>query len=123
MNIEEILNQLEYFNEEDYKYYSDFKLNRNQIKQLLDYITNLQKKVSGLETENKKLWERHNEEYSQISKAIQYVNTHKPSDTISFPLMKKYEENQVKSCFDYEFRKIYQKELLNILQGSDKEWT
>ena len=56
----------------------------------------------------------------RIDKAIEYVNTHKPSDTISFPLMKKDEENQVKSCFDYEFREIYQKELLDILQGSDK---
>lgn len=58
---------------------------------------------------------------SRIDKATEYVNTHKPSDTISFPLMKKDEENQVKSCFDYEFREIYQKELLDILQGSDKE--
>ena len=40
--IKEILIQLEYFIEENYKYYNDFELNKNQIKQLLDYITNLQ---------------------------------------------------------------------------------
>lgn len=41
--IKEILIQLEYFIEENYKYYNNFELNKNQIKQLLDYITNLQK--------------------------------------------------------------------------------
>lgn len=40
--IKEILIQLEYFIEENYKYYNNFELNENQIKQLLDYITNLQ---------------------------------------------------------------------------------
>ena len=40
--IKQLLIQLEYFIEENYKYYNDFKLNKNQIKQLLDYITNLQ---------------------------------------------------------------------------------
>ena len=106
-------------------------------KKLADYITNLQE-------ENKRLKEivenlttmtvcgdrkqiKNTAQYkldickSRIDKAIEYVNTHKPSDTISFPLMKKDEENQVKSCFDYEFREIYQKELLEILQGSDKD--
>lgn len=59
------------------------------------------------------------EEYAiRIEKAIEYINTHKVSDTISFPLMKKDEENQVKSCFDYEFDLIYKRDLLNILQGS-----
>lgn len=29
--------------------------------------------VMGLETENKKLWERHNEEHEQICKAIKYM--------------------------------------------------
>ena len=40
--IEQLLIQLEYFIEENYKYYNDVELNKNQIKQLLDYITNLQ---------------------------------------------------------------------------------
>lgn len=62
-----------------------------------------------------------NDYKTRNEKAIEYVNTHKPSDTISFPLMKKDEENQVKSCFDYEFREIYQKELLEILQEKSDE--
>lgn len=72
--------------------------------ELIDYVIELQEENSRCER--------------KIDKAIEYVNTHKPSDTISFPLMKKDEENQVKSCFDYEFREIYQKELLEILEGN-----
>lgn len=50
--IKEILIQLEYFIEENYKYYNDFELNKNQIKQLLDYITNLQQKNEYLKKQN-----------------------------------------------------------------------
>lgn len=39
--IEQLLIQLEYFIEENYKYYNNFELNKNQAKQLLDCITNL----------------------------------------------------------------------------------
>lgn len=31
--------------------------------------------IDGLETENDKLWQRHNEEHNQICKAIEYVKT------------------------------------------------
>lgn len=43
--IKQILIQLEYFIEEGYEYYNDIKLNKNQMKQLLDYITNLQQEL------------------------------------------------------------------------------
>lgn len=59
---------------------------------------------------------------SRCEKGIEYINTHKVSDTITFPLMKREQENQVKSCFDYEFEQAYKKDLLNILQnGSDSQ--
>ena len=38
-----------------------------------DEIMNVEQVIKGLETENQKLWERHNEEYNQISKAIKYI--------------------------------------------------
>ncbi len=67
--IKQLLIQLEYFIEEGYEYYNDFELNKNQIKQLLDYITNLQKtnknhskklielgnKITNLQEKNDKL--------------------------------------------------------------------
>ena len=62
--IKEILNQLEYFIEEGYEYYNDIKLNKNEVKNLLDYITNLQQ-------ENERLKEENNKSYDQIS-AILY---------------------------------------------------
>lgn len=40
--IEQLLIQLEYFIEENYKYYNNFELDKNQVKQLLDCITNLE---------------------------------------------------------------------------------
>lgn len=39
--IKEMLDKLEYFIEEGYEYYNDIKLNENEVKNLLDYITNL----------------------------------------------------------------------------------
>lgn len=105
----------------------------NDIDKVLDYITDLQQEnerlnniiKNGINEELRKeldeILKCNQAQANRIYEAIEYVNTHKPSDTISFPLMKKDEENQVKSCFDYEFREIYQKELLDILQGSDKE--
>lgn len=110
--IEEIINDLQRV--ADRKCYPEDILSGSIAQEWIVYITKLQ-------TDNKRL--QHNEKVfkGRNEKAIEYVNTHKPSDTISFPLMKKDEENQVKSCFDYEFREIYQKELLEILQGSDKE--
>lgn len=50
--IEQLLIQLEYFIEENYKYYNDVELNKNQIKQLLDYITNLQQENKRLKETN-----------------------------------------------------------------------
>lgn len=34
----------------------------------------------GLETENRKLWKRHNEEYKQICNAIEYIKKHQRKD-------------------------------------------
>lgn len=58
---------------------------------------------------------------SRIDKTVEYIETHKVSDTITFPLMKKEMEQDVKNCFDYEFNQIYKKDLLNILNGDEDE--
>ena len=70
--------------------------NGKEIKAVLDYITNLQK-------ENKKLLKKSYSDDVRITKAIEYIKTYK-NDYEPYVLS------------DYNIR-----ELLNILQGSDKD--
>lgn len=65
--IEEILSQLEHFNMEDYQYYDGFRLNKSQVNQLLDCITNLKQ-------ENEKLNNRINNCAEEILKEINKNN-------------------------------------------------
>lgn len=82
----------------------------------------LKKEIERLNKENELLKSNPNFVYvMRNNKAIEYINAHKVSDTITFPLMKKDEEQQVKNCFDYEFEQIYKKDLLKILKGEDNE--
>lgn len=53
----------------------------------------------------------------RFSKAIEYINNFNVFEKFSFPLMKKWEENQVKGSIDYELNDTLKKELLNILEG------
>lgn len=85
-------------------------LNRKDIKQLLDYITNLQKEnerlTKSVVSYDETLLKRNNEyeDYkSRNKKAIEHLKE----------VMKDEEE--------YEEDYIYNKYLLDILQGSDKE--
>ena len=58
---------------------------------------------------------------SRCKKAIEYVNNFDVFKRFSFPLMRRWEEEQVKSSIDYEFKDTLKKDLLNILQGVDEE--
>ena len=69
---------------------------------LLDYITNLQE-------ENKRLKE-------VIDKIDKYINDYNVFEVFSFPLMKRWEEEQVKSSIDYEFKTSLIKYLKDILK-------
>ena len=116
-------------------------LSEKEKRILLDYITILQQKVEQLEKENKELnrmcelygqslynadltkAEKKVEQLENIRKeAIDCLNNFSVDKSFSFPLMKRWEENQVKASIDYEFNNSLKKDLLNILnKGSDKE--
>ena len=72
------------------------------IKKLLDYITNLQQE---------------NQKYKEvIDKIDKYINDYNVFEVFSFPLMKRWEEEQVKSSIDYEFKTSLIKDLKDILK-------
>lgn len=54
-------------------------------------------------------------------KAIEYVENYNVFKEFSFPLMKRDEENQVKSSIDYGFQTSIKKSLLEILKGNNVE--
>ena len=98
-----------------------------------DFLTNY---IMNLQQENQQLKERHyliqdgrgncktlvlmlqkeNEKYKLLLDEIrEYINNYDVFKEFSFPLMKRDEENQVKSSIDYEFKISIKKSLLQIL--------
>lgn len=55
-----------------------------------------------------------------IDKAIEYINDYDVFKVFSFPLMKRWEEEQVKSSIDYEFKTSLIKDLKDILKEVSK---
>ena len=51
-----------------------------------------------------------------IDKISNYIDNYDVFKVFSFPLMKKWEENQVKSSIDYEFKTSLIKDLKDILK-------
>ena len=51
-----------------------------------------------------------------IEDAIECLHNYDVFDNFSFPLMKKWEENQVKSSIEYELNETLGKQLLSILE-------
>ena len=104
-------NNLEKYRKNQKKYYQNNK----------DYYNNYSKEWSKQKQESlyKKL-----EAYENMRKeAIECLNIFSVDKSFSFPLMKRWEENQVKSSIDYEFNDTLKKDLLNILNkvGEDNE--
>ena len=63
----------------------------------LDYI-------SDLHQENQDLRNQIEDYKSRIENAIEYINNFSVDKSFNFPLMKRWEESQVKSSIDYEFK-------------------
>lgn len=56
---------------------------------------------------------------SVLDEIREYINNYDVFKEFSFPLMKRDEENQVKSSIDYEFQTSIKKSLLQILDKVD----
>ena len=56
----------------------------------------------------------------RIDKAIEYIENYDVFKEFSFPLMKRDEENQVKSSIKYQFDTSINKDLLEILKGDEE---
>ena len=85
--------------EED-KYYSE---------KLEDSIVFIESHINRIEKENKKYKE-------VIDKINNYIDNYDIFKVFSFPLMKRWEEEQVKSSIDYEFKTSLIKDLKDILK-------
>lgn len=77
------------------------------------------KKVSKqIQKERNKRLRKENELLKErMFKAIEYIEKYDVFKEFSFPLMKRDEENQVKSSIEYEFDISIKKNLLEILKG------
>ena len=83
---------------------------RNRAKELLnENQVDLLTKYMFLEQQCKKQKE-------VIDKIDKYINDYNVFEVFSFPLMKRWEEEQVKSSIDYEFKTSLIKDLKDILK-------
>lgn len=71
--------------------------------------TKITRAIRKLQQENKKYKE-------VIDKIDKYINDYNVFEVFSFPLMKRWEEEQVKSSIDYEFKTSLIKDLKDILK-------
>ena len=65
--------------------------------------------IENLQQKNKQLKE-------VIDKIDKYINDYNVFEVFSFPLMKRWEEEQVKSSIDYEFKTSLIKDLKDIVK-------
>ena len=93
------LDYLEKLLEKD-KFYSE---------ELEDTIVFIESYINRIEKENQKYKE-------VIDKIDKYINDYNVFEVFSFPLMKRWEEEQVKSSIDYEFKTSLIKDLKDILK-------
>ena len=101
------------------------------IKRVIEYFYEIEQENQQLKEQLK----HHNEivEYSYdlmlksdkyksvLDEIREYINNYDVFKEFSFPLMKRDEENQVKSSIDYEFQTSIKKSLLQILDKAGKE--
>ena len=78
-------------------------------KKAIYLIDDLIKHLFEIKQENKK----YKEVFDKIDK---YINDYNVFEVFSFPLMKRWEEEQVKSSIDYEFKTSLIKDLKDILK-------
>ena len=67
-------------------------------------------------------WKEDAQKYKEvIDKIDKYINDYNVFEVFSFPLMKRWEEEQVKSSIDYEFKSSLIKDLKDILKEGKNE--
>ena len=94
------------------------------IKQLYDKCKNMEQLFDKyylplLDKHYSKTYElrQENQKYKEvIDKIDKYINDYNVFEVFSFPLMKRWEEEQVKSSIDYEFKTSLIKDLKDILK-------
>lgn len=133
--IEEILKYLKnntYIPDETKRKYKI--LHRDEVNLLLSYIEQLEKETQQLKKQKDELEKENNElqkAYELIDKSmyelmkqkddvVEYIKNYDVFKEFSFPLMKKWEENQVKSSIDYQFKESIKKDLLRMLGEIDE---
>ena len=89
-------------------------MDNRTIEQVRNNETKLINEIKELETQLKKQQEI-------IDKINNYLDNYDVFKVFNFPLMKKWEEQEVKSSIDYEFKTSLIKDLKEILE--DKEET
>ena len=82
---------------------------RNALNELIGYYDGLKEVIEIVQQENKKYKE-------VIDKIDKYINDYNVFEVFSFPLMKRWEEEQVKSSIDYEFKTSLIKDLKDIVK-------
>lgn len=97
-------------------------------KEMLDILNVLSKKpttelalqIMELSGKNLILEQQCKKQKEVIDKINNYIDNYDVFKVFSFPLMKKWEENQVKSSIDYEFKTSLIKDLKDILKEVSK---
>ncbi len=77
--------------------------------------------VFSLEYDKETLKDMVLELQEKIEKAKECLNNFNVFERFSFPLMKRWEEEQVKSSIDYEFKDTLKKDLFNIFGGEEND--
>ena len=84
--------------------------------QMANNSQELKSYVASILCENDEL-QQENQKYKEvIDKIDKYINDYNVFEVFSFPLMKRWEEEQVKSSIDYEFKTSLIKDLKDILK-------
>ena len=108
-------------------------MNKEEIEELKDFtidITDIDELALGLEVCSKKSnmviqefadtiiqLQQENQKYKEvIDKINNYIDNYDIFKVFSFPLMKRWEEEQVKSSIDYEFKTSLIKDLKDIVK-------
>jgi len=108
--------QLEYLRNGEY--YNQLRFERDMLENLVLYgeVSKEDKEFIDMTHRNTELLEE-NQKYKEVfDKIDKYINDYNVFEVFSFPLMKRWEEEQVKSCIDYEFKTSLIKDLKDILK-------
>lgn len=108
-------------NYEEFKKYVD-KMNENIFNKLKDnndeqvFYVQLVKRFNEICSEKLESEQQCKKQKEVINKIDNYINNYDVFKVFSFPLMKRWEEQQVKSSIDYEFKTSLVKDLKDILK-------